>query len=91
MLVNLTKEQIASIAWLMEDKVSAGVMALPQFAGMRAALKLLQNYRDDVPCNVFEYDGSFKCITHNRTWGAISNPTGECEQHRQSETVVGTK
>lgn len=31
-------------------------------------------------CNVFEYDGAFRCVTHGRTWGAITNPTGPCPE-----------
>lgn len=29
-------------------------------------------------CKIVEYDGAYRCITHNKTWGAISNPTGPC-------------
>lgn len=46
MNVELDEDQIRGIVWLMEDKVSAGVMALPQFAKMRAAKETLQKVLD---------------------------------------------
>jgi hypothetical protein len=31
------------------------------------------------PCRIMEYDGAWKCYTHNRQWGAISPVTGPCD------------
>ncbi len=42
MNIELNATQIRGIVWLMEDNVSAGVMALPQFADMRAAKETLK-------------------------------------------------
>ncbi len=42
MNVELDEAQVRGIIWLMEDKVSEKVMALPQFANMRAAKETLQ-------------------------------------------------
>lgn len=30
------------------------------------------------PCHIHEYDGAFKCLTHQRTWGAVGNPQEPC-------------
>lgn len=30
------------------------------------------------PCKVYEYDGAFKCVTHDRVWGAITNADEPC-------------
>ena len=29
-------------------------------------------------CRIYEYDGSYKCYTHNRVWGAVSKPDTPC-------------
>lgn len=31
------------------------------------------------PCRIHEYDGAFKCMTHQKTWGAITNGGAPCE------------
>jgi hypothetical protein len=48
MNIELNENQIRGIVWLMEDNVSAGVMALPQFAEMRDAKAKLQAALDSV-------------------------------------------
>ena len=30
------------------------------------------------PCRIHEHDGAFKCYTHKRLWGAVSNPSEPC-------------
>ncbi len=42
MNIEIDEDQIRGIVWLMEDKISEAVMALPQFAGMRDAKAKLQ-------------------------------------------------
>lgn len=42
MNIELSETQIRCIVWLMEDKISQPVMALPQFAEMRAAKEMLK-------------------------------------------------
>lgn len=29
-------------------------------------------------CRIYEYDGAYKCYTHNRVWGAVTNPDEPC-------------
>lgn len=33
-------------------------------------------------CDIFEYDGAFRCHTHHKTWGAITNPDVPCKKER---------
>jgi hypothetical protein len=30
-------------------------------------------------CSITEYDGAYRCTTHSRTWGAVTNPDQPCE------------
>lgn len=30
------------------------------------------------PCRIVEYDGAYKCLTHHRQWGAVTNPDAPC-------------
>lgn len=30
-------------------------------------------------CRIHEHDGAFKCYTHQRMWGAVTNPDEPCE------------
>jgi len=43
-------------------------------AGMEAA----HQERRNEPCHIYEYDGAFRCTTHDRQWGAITNPDEPC-------------
>ncbi len=38
----------------------------------------LVEFKSD-PCRIYEHDGAFKCYTHNKMWGAVSNPDKPCE------------
>jgi hypothetical protein len=31
------------------------------------------------PCNIWYMDGAWKCSTHNRLWGAVTNPDEPCD------------
>lgn len=50
--VVLTRAQMEGMVWLMEEKITAGVMALPQFSNMREALALLKRALDERPAGV---------------------------------------
>lgn len=30
-------------------------------------------------CRIYEYDGAYRCFTHNKMWGAVSYPSEPCE------------
>jgi hypothetical protein len=32
----------------------------------------------ETQCSIREYDGAYKCYTHNRMWGAVTNPQTPC-------------
>ena len=32
----------------------------------------------ETECRIYEYDGAFKCYTHDKRWGAITNPDQPC-------------
>jgi hypothetical protein len=31
------------------------------------------------PCRIYEYDGAYRCTTHDRLWGAVKDPDEPCE------------
>lgn len=39
------------------------------------------------PCRIHEYDGAYKCFTHQKTWGAITNPGTPCAGWSAPETA----
>lgn len=38
----------------------------------------LKHKTDDESCRIQEYDGAFRCWTHDRTWGATTDPDEPC-------------
>lgn len=59
MNIELDEDQVRGIVWLMEDQVSAKVMALPQFASMRAAKETLKKALESIP-------GSYEALQSRR-------------------------
>ena len=37
-----------------------------------------EELRKAAPCAILEYDGSYSCITHKRSWGAITHADEPC-------------
>jgi hypothetical protein len=42
--------------------------------------------KPDEPCRIHEYDGAFKCLTHQKVWGAIPNAGTPCAGWAAPET-----
>lgn len=40
----------------------------------------LSSERETEPCRIYEHDGSYMCHTHNRLWGAVTDPDEPCDR-----------
>lgn len=43
--------------------------------------------RPKKPCKIHEYDGAFRCTTHDRIWGAVTDPDEPCPTVPDPETI----
>jgi hypothetical protein len=57
-----------------EDRVTAEYIAAAINAYRPAAPSA-----DGETCRIHEYDGAYRCTTHNRLWGAVKDPDEPCE------------
>lgn len=69
--------------WTYEYVERAGPTHEEYHEQLKAYLAAKRAEKETVPapaaCSITEYDGAYRCTTHGRTWGAVTNPDQPCE------------